>query len=296
MLIYCNGDSFTAGVGVCDDIFPKYPGGFTKEELTTRSSEIRKFGNIKSSFYSKYANLQDIIDGRKLLIFHDTEIPGSVMVGGAHKLLEHRYSYPAELEKIDSSIKTINAAVAGASMGGICARTVLDLLELKEKGIKVDRVVIQLTSLGRYEIYDSNQMNLMCDRPAGFFNSPADQKIGEAVILKYTNNDHLIKFLYHLTSLKETILSITGKMPIIIDSINGEHIESNILDTRNYIKKFNNNEVDKFESLVNHSMIQTAHMMLMDRVSRTINRPYAFDGHFLSDVHVLTARELIKLL
>lgn len=296
MLIYCNGDSFTAGVGVRDNIFPDYPGTFTKAELTTCAKEISKFGNTKSLYYSKYVRYQDMLNNSQDLKFFDSAAEGLVLVSGSHKLLEHSYTYLAELENLDNSIKTINAAIAGASMGGICNRTILDLLELKNKGITVDRVIIQLTSLGRYEIYDSNERNLMIDRPAGFFNLPDDKRIGEAVVLKYTNHDHLIKFLYHLTSLKETVMSITGKPPLIIDSINGNHIEQQILDTRSYIKQFNNTELCTFNSLINHSMIETSHMMLMDNVSKELDRPFVYDGHFAATVHKLTARELIKLL
>ena len=53
-------------------------------------------------------------------------------------ILEKQLAYPAQLEKVDSTIKTINAAIAGASITGIIYRTIIDLLDFKAAGQKIN--------------------------------------------------------------------------------------------------------------------------------------------------------------
>jgi hypothetical protein len=296
MLVYCNGDSYTAGVNLNDSMIPNYPGSFTKDELISKINEITEFQNIKSKYYHKYVNYNDVLNGNTDLTFYDEQTPGLLLFSGCHNILEKKNAFPSELEKLDNSIKTINSAVPGASMGGICNRTILDLLELQSKNVRVDKVIIQLTSPGRYEIYDSNYPNFMFDRPVHQFRFIEDCGIGDAVILKYSNADFLIKYLYHLISLKETVRSITGHLPILIDSINGEMIQADIKHTRRYIQENNNSQISVFDSLVTHSLINSTQWLMMLDAAANVKRPYAHDGHLSAEVHKLTAKELIKLL
>lgn len=297
MLVYCNGDSFTAGVHLSDHVYPKFPGTFTRDELKTKSAEIAQFVDVKTKYDRKFVRQDDLKNRTDHLEFFDTMEPGRNIVQNCINELEKLYAYPAEIELLDSSIKTYNKGVPGASIGGICQRTILDLLELKSKNITVDAVVIQLTSIGRYEIYDFNHSYFILDRPLGYFKtSKLDQQISDAITLKYTDYDYVIKFLYHLITLKETVLSITGKLPILIDSMNGEHTQGLIKTTREHIKIVCPDSLEKFDLLVEHSMINTAHHMLMSNLAQQIERPYVFDGHYSAEVHKLTAQELIKLL
>jgi hypothetical protein len=298
MLVYCNGDSFTAGVHLSDHVYPGFLGDFTREELTTRASEIKRFMETKAEYAEKFVIADELKNRTDRLEFFDKLGPGMNRVFGAINELEKHYSYTAELELLDSSIKTINNAVAGASMGGICQRTLLDLLELKSKNIKVDTVVIQLTSVGRYEIYDANYSYFLLDRPLGYFksNNEHDKRISDAVTLKYSNYDLTIKFLYHLITLKEAVLSMTGKLPVLIDSMNSEHTVGLIQSSRAHIKIVNPDSLDKFDLLVEQSMINTAHHMFMFDLAKQVERPYSHDGHYSQAVHKLTAAELIKLL
>lgn len=297
MLVYCNGDSYTAGVNLSDEMIPNYPGNFTRAELTSKINAITEFQNSKSKCYHKYVNYNDVLNGNTDLTFYDDPAPGLILFSGVHNILEKQNAFPFELEKLNNSIKTINSAIPGASMGGICNRTILDLLELQSKNVRVDKVIIQLTSPGRYEIYDSDHPNFMFDRPVHQFRSIKDCGIGDAVILKYSNADFLLKYLYHLISLKETVRSITGHFPILIDSINGEMIQADIKHTRCYIQENNNNsQLPVFDSLVTHSMIESTQWLMMLDAAAKVKRPYAHDGHFSAEVHKLTAKELIKLL
>jgi hypothetical protein len=297
MLIYCNGDSFTAGVGLGDYLIPTYPGVFSEDELESKKIEISKFSDTKSFFYrKKFVNYDEVVDNKTVAKFYDDTNQSRVVYENVYSIVEKNLSYPAQLEKIDKSIKTINAARAGSSMGGICYRTILDLLNYKSQGIKIDLVIIQLTSIGRYEIFDTNQHDLMIDRPLSVFTDPLDINISKAIISRYTNEDYLIKFLFHLASLKETVISITGKSPLIIDSMNGEWILTNISSARHYIKNNNKECIDYFENLVNHSMINYSKLNLMRKCAKKIQRPFEHDGHYQIEVHKLTAQEIYKSL
>ena len=296
-IIYCNGDSFTAGVNLCDYIFPGYLGYFTRKELRSLKKEIKKFKSSKS-FYceEKYVEYKKILEGSTDLIFYDNVDNGLVTLSGCHSFLEKKHTYLSEMERLDPTILTINNAVPGASMGGICNRTILDLLSMRDKGIHIERVIIQLTSFTRYEIYDSTNDRLMCDRPIGSFQNEKDNAIGNAVGLKYTDHDYVIKFLYHLVSIKETVISITGKPPIIIDSANGDFISIDIQNARDYINANNNKNLHIIDSLIEHSMVNTAHLNYMKIFSEQVNRPFSYDGHYSEDVHKLTGQNLLGLL
>lgn len=300
MLIYCNGDSFTAGVALCDHIFPGYPGTFSREELKTKAGEIKKFADSKSEYYrNKHFKYLDIFsDNIDNIAFQDKPGIGCVSVAGGHQYMEKNYTYLAEMERLDPTIQTINSAKGGASMGGICNRTLLDLMDLRSKNIQVDRVIIQLTSIARFEIFDTNYKHFIFDRPVGYFNAEdaGAVRISDAIVARYTDNDYTIKFLYHLLSIIETVRSITGKPPIIIDSMNGEHIDMSIRNARGHIGVTNVNCAYQFDSLVENSGIKDAHLNMMYNLSENIERPYSYDGHFAANVHKATAVELLKLL
>jgi hypothetical protein len=297
MLIYANGDSFTSGVSLCDHIIPGYPGEFTAEEKNnTRKKETIEFDRVKNEYTNMYVENNKLLIGDEDITFFKNTDVGLVRLYGNHDLLEHRYTYLAELEKLDKSIKTINGAIAGASIAGICHRTILDLLELKSKNIKVDRVIIQLTSTGRYELFKLNHKHFLYDRPIGHFNDYSSEELSKAVALSYDNANLLIKYMYHLSTLKETVQSITGKLPIIIDSTNGNHIVEHLLHTRQRVAKDPANDLNYFNNLVEHSMINQAHFNFMEKASLLTSKPYSYDGHFSKEVHKVTAKKLLELL
>ena len=60
-VIYCNGDSFTAGVNLCDYIFPWYLGYFTQSELSKLQKKLRKFESRKCSYQEKYVERSKLI-------------------------------------------------------------------------------------------------------------------------------------------------------------------------------------------------------------------------------------------
>ena len=297
MLIYCNGDSFTAGVSAADHVFPGFLGGFTDSEVKAQSPAIKEFIKTKEAYCkTKYFSYDDALKRQGQIEFSDHAKQGYVDLAHNFNIFEKNYSFPAELELLDSSIKTINAAKPGASMGGIARRTVLDLLNYQAQGTKIDLVVIQVTSHYRYEIFDCRHGYLLNDRPFASFDNTAEKRISEAVVLKYDDNDLTVKFLYDLSMIKNIALSMTGKMPLIIDSINGENIDMRIKTAADHISIVNPSCSSTFNNLIEHSGIKQAHMRFMLEQANKLDLPYAYDGHFLNEVYRLTAQELIKLL
>ena len=47
-LIYCNGDSFTAGVCLADSFLPDYPGHFSWDDLQLKHKAVKKFSKSKT--------------------------------------------------------------------------------------------------------------------------------------------------------------------------------------------------------------------------------------------------------
>ena len=298
MLIYFNGDSYTAGSGLFAKYLPEYPGNFTWPELQSnvRKKQIKRFLSALEIFEkTKFVDLNSIVDNLGNFIFYDSNVAGSIPFFDARTQIEKYYSYPAELSRIDKSINIINAARGGASMGGICNRTIIDLLNLKEENKIPDLVVIQLTAIERYEIYDLNSSKFISDSPLGYFRNKFDQDISSAILSKYKDEDFLVKYFYHLCSVKEVVYSITGKNPIFIDSCNGNNIESRI----NSVKTILATDIEKksyFKNLLQFSMIDNAHLNFMHNFSYNIEQPLIWDGHYREEIHKLTAKKLHKII
>jgi hypothetical protein len=64
----------------------------------------------------------------------------------------------------------------------------------------------------------------------------------------------------------------------------------------NHISKNNNKSLHIIDSLIEHSMINTAHLNYMEIFSKQVNRPFSYDGHYSEDVHKLTGQNLLGLL
>lgn len=298
MLVYVNGDSFTAGVGLYDYILPQYPGLFSYNEIESRKKEIKSFMDIKDRYSQKYIRYNDTNVLQPSLEFYDNfeDDSGLIRYHSVNNIFEKKLAYPAQIEKIDSSIKTINAAVPGASITGIVYRTVIDLLEYQAKSKKVDRVVIQLTSAGRNEFFAHTESNLMIDRPFNSFDEEIHQKISKLLVTRYMHEDFMIKYLYTLSMLKQVCISVTGKLPIIIDSHNGTFFDSVISRLSNIIRTLNPSEHDQFEKILEHSMYDIWNKSFMKNIADKLERPLEHDQHYGINVHKLTATGVVNLL
>ena len=297
MLVYCNGDSFTAGISLYDYVLPKYLGPMTKKQISNSSKNIKYFQKVKDMYDCKYVDYKSIktINNTNLEFFDDNRL-GAVQYSDVKHILEKQLAYPAQLEKVDKTIKTINAAIAGASITGIIYRTIIDLLDFKAAGQKIHRVVIQLTSASRGEFFSSIGQNLMTDRPLTHFNDPDHRRISKLVAITHTDEDFMIKYLYTVSMLKEVCLSITGKLPVIIDSYNGTFFDPVVKRLDNTIKNDNPSEYNQFEKILEHSMYNIWNNNFMKNIADTVKRPLEHDEHYALTVHKKAAAELVELL
>tara|TARA_Y100000389_G_scaffold183648_1_gene201360 strand:+ start:876 stop:1769 length:894 start_codon:yes stop_codon:yes gene_type:complete len=297
MLVYCNGDSFTAGISLYDYVLPKYLGPMNKKQISNSSKNIKYFQKVKDTYDCKYVDYKSIktINNTNLEFFDDKCL-GAVQYSNVKHILEKQLAYPAQLEKVDRTIKTINAAIAGASITGIIYRTIIDLLDFKAAGQKIHRVVIQLTSASRGEFFSSIGQNLMTDRPLTHFNDPDHRRISKLVTITHTDEDFMIKYLYTVSMLKEVCLSITGKLPVIIDSYNGTFFDPVIKRLDDEIKNNNSGEYNHFNKLLEHSMYNIWNNNFMKNIANTVKRPLEHDEHYALTVHKKAAAELVELL
>lgn len=297
-LIYCNGDSFTAGACLADSLLPGYPGHFSWEDLELKHKLVTRFRKSKTEFLeTTFVDYQQIIDPLNLHIdFLKNQELGSVKLSGSISVLEKKMAFPAQLTTIDKNIEVINASLAGSSMGGIANRTILDLLEYKRKNVTIDRVLIQLTSPGRCEFFDVSSMHsFINDRPVGYFSDNMQNEISKILLENFSNQDRLIKYMYYMTTMCQMINLITGKPPILIDSCNGSFILDDLKDTERLIRETVPYNLDHWNSIRHHSMIDTTHFNFMVDVARSMKRPHEWDGHFNVEVHKLTAEKLINM-
>lgn len=132
MLIYCNGDSFVAGVELGDDILPDYPG------LVNYSSS----GSLLSNSYSKWlANT-----------YNPNHPLGKERERRTEEIrdLEYQRAFPNKLSK-KLNIPVINHAAGGSSMDRIVRTTIADLISLKETHDNIVAIIGD-TECSRFDI------------------------------------------------------------------------------------------------------------------------------------------------
>jgi hypothetical protein len=96
--------------------------------------------------------------------------------------------------------------------------------------------------------------------------------------------------------LKEVCLSITGKLPVIIDSYNGTFFDPVIKRLDDEIKNNNSGEYNHFNKLLEHSMYNIWNNNFMKNIADTVKRPLEHDEHYALTVHKKAAAELVELL
>lgn len=195
MNIYCNGDSYTSGQEILDYQFPDFPGyspngSHLAVHADHRWAKIRVQKGIE--FFGSYKNFIS---------------------------KEAEYSWPGQLKKINQNINVINSGLAGSSITGIANRTLVDLLNYKDK--KFDFIFIQLTGPLRIEFYNSTLINnhFMREKAMGWIDLLPDQlekDIAYGYLKYYKDSDFSIKYLYALINLKHAVKGITGIEPVFL--------------------------------------------------------------------------------
>ena len=131
MIVYCNGDSFVAGVELGDDILPEYPGALP----FNASNEIRE--KSKQWIDKTYDN---------------THLWSTIRRSNNHliKLHEKNKAWPNKLSSL-LGVSVINSAQGGASMDRIARTSISDLIALKKQHERIV-AVIGITEPSRAEL------------------------------------------------------------------------------------------------------------------------------------------------
>lgn len=139
-MIYCNGDSFVAGVELADHILPEYP-GLTDWVETTNKDVKHNQRNVDwiTKTYDDNHPLSSIRKERSKDLIR----------------IEYERAFPNKLQEI-LNIPVINRALGGASMDRIVRTTISDLIELKKTHDSII-AVIGTTYIGRSEIATFNE-------------------------------------------------------------------------------------------------------------------------------------------
>lgn len=291
MLIYCNGDSFTAGAELSDDIFPFWPGVSSDKQMTAVK---KQFIEMKKSLAEKWVDLStiDIATINAIPKLEDKRItPHFCQFNYILTEINKYRAWPKHLSLIDTSIEVINSARGGAGITGICQRTVSDLIALRQKNKQVDLVVLQLTGSGRQEIYDHREHDeFMYERliiaEKNHWHYDGDFEIAQTIFKKYDDKDYMIKYLYTLSSAVEAIKSLTGQYPLLIHGTNKFYIEKDIDNLEQHYKIRNiDKELERLNSLIDGSRIKQTFPVSLSDVAEKLKFPYCVEGHFQEDAH-----------
>jgi hypothetical protein len=310
MLIYCNGDSFTAGAELIDHLFDDFP-GYTAERFlnldeNTWPQEIQNFLFKRRQSENHFINADILklesteITGITLSETRTPEykMPFSVIV----KDLEKKFAWPNQLKLLNPGSKVINEAWAGAGIAGICQRTVKDLLELKKNGRIPDHVIVGLTSHPRLEIYDAEHINFMYEMPLTgqrAAKSAADQPIIQSYLAKYKNIDWAIKYLYTLMMMVNAVYGIVGKYPLLLNCGSLKWLISDIDNFKEHVihmMKFQdnvyayNNTFKFLRELVEDSRINSTLPNDIYSYAHTFDKPFCLRNHARHEAHELFAK------
>jgi hypothetical protein len=204
MLVYCNGDSYAAGHGLGDYMIPGFPGYWTFKEYPDGPKTDWVYGLGKGT---RTAEIQ------KHPGFEDTV-----------KRQEKLEAWPNRLNNLlPDGTTVINAAKQGSSHESILTRTTLDLIKMKQSGIKVDYVIIQLTSFARTSYptvngegkYEDKDLILSMSWPG----IPARElEISEWYVRHCQNPVLIVRTLRNIAVLRATVQALAGVDPIFVDS------------------------------------------------------------------------------
>ena len=201
MLIYVNGDSFTAGVELQDYVIPGWPGAVSSD---FDSSKIyAEWSKIQYKWRENYG-FREFIEEEK------------------------KHAWPARLKKFNNNISIINSSVGGSSIAAIIYRTVKDLEEIKLQNKQVDCVFIQLTSAKRVEFVRLNEPYYIKSSTIFDAINTTDKndillkEISKDMLTHYTDEHWCIKYIYDLLILKNCVHGLSGVYPIFLTSVASE--------------------------------------------------------------------------
>ena len=188
-LIYVNGDSFAAGVGHGDYLIPGYPG------LQTSFSVC----DVQNQWY----------ETKDKALRNNTALSLEVMAE------EKNRCWPTVLQNLLTNTKIINCGVGASSIDSILDRTLSDLSFIKD----VDAVIIQHTAFTRIGFPTKNNSNHHSIRDVLLGITSSHDPVLEGWIIDNSSDISLaMRYVKALATIKHTVISLTGKPPIIVDS------------------------------------------------------------------------------
>jgi len=182
MIVYCNGDSFVAGVELGDSILPEYPGAVpfnASNDIRAKNKQWIDKTYDKSHAWSA--------------IRHDN--------GPLIRLDEKNRAWPNKLGSL-LGIPVINSGLSGASMDRIARTSISDLIALKKQHERIV-AIIGTTEPGRAEL--ANEEYIWRDIIL-HINYEHDSLLNSLVKYKICNETeyhHMVNFLKNVILIKD---------------------------------------------------------------------------------------------
>jgi hypothetical protein len=299
MIIYINGDSFPAGSELADFLIPEWPGFLSKKQRVSLNKKIKSYEITRHERFQQYVNVVSVEKSTTPIAFFNNRVKGSDILCNIIWKREKELSWPAQLKKFDSNLEIMNNSLGGAGIAGICQRTILDIFKLKKEGTIPDIVFVQLTSTIRQEIYSIENDAFMYEMPltedAEFFKDEHRALVKEIMKL-YEPCHYLFKYLHCLGFLNESVKSLTGKYPVLLDSVFLNQILSDIEFFYSYIETLPNNFVihRDFQSLVDISRIKDTESRTMYEIATETEFSECPMGHLSQEVHDKFSKYIYK--
>lgn len=173
--LYFNGDSYTAGTELGDEILPNFPGLFFNNEIKTLPKHIRDW--FKNVYPERQKRMSEVMK------------------------LEYERSFPNKIAT-KLNLPFTNSAMGGSSMDRITRTTITDLIELRKNNPQQKIIAfIGVTSFTRIEIpvpniKDESQPKWMCEHEP-------TKLLGYEENLNYTDYHRLVYFYKNIITIKD---------------------------------------------------------------------------------------------
>jgi hypothetical protein len=224
MILYCNGDSFVAGVELGDDILPEYPG---TQDFDAPTSVI----NLAKEWILKTQNHTHPWAAMRQELF--TQIFD----------IERSRAFPNKISKL-LNLPVINNALGGSSMDRIARTTIDSLIELKRENEDII-AIIGITEASRSELanfnecYNNEYSTRWVDMSLGYVNEGV--KPLEAVRnykLRYETDYHCQINFYKNVILLQDFCKV-NHIPLFwvnpgFTNLSNSHPDTDLLNMKNY--------------------------------------------------------------
>jgi hypothetical protein len=269
MRICTIGDSFTYGDEIADFMLPGFPGYVVNGEWTQEHTEWNK---IKFHVYAKID--EDL--RKKHSVFREENRWSSIMSN----------ELAATVDCLSSNGKSIYNYVT-------------ELIEYLDAGNSPDLVVIQLTSVDRYQLYctiDNShpmynshgyfQFILGMDRPFAKNAYPSSLiKIMDNMLILQSTEDTLCAYLYVIKELQYIVKLKTGKNLIIVD---GDFKKS----IKEVVKNSSNEQLHKLIKIIDFDNM----LSMQDVFNEATNTHRNPGAHYCFNTHKLFGLQLANLI